>query len=177
MDILFYAWKGDDNLPSLGPPPLEGASVEVWRPAPGRIFPPLRFNMSSIVWWAFHFLMIFANRDYGVIYIKVGGAVAHSAIVTPRYFRFPFMEDADVQIGATWTSPEHRGRGLAKLAIRSVCKMWGAPTVWYLTEARNAASVRAVEGAGFKLLGAGTRRSRFGLKAFGYYRLSEMGET
>jgi RimJ/RimL family protein N-acetyltransferase len=146
-----------------------GYTCEVWRP---RVF-RLKANgvpaFPFVVWWIFHMLHVFSNRDYGLFLIRRDGKVVHRSVITPRYFRFPFMAAGDLQVGDTWTDPGERGKGLATIALESILKIHSTRrrTCWYVVESDNRASIRAVEKAGFTLAGRGIRTRRFGLGILG----------
>ena len=53
------------------------------------------------VWWLFHILHVFWNRDYALFVIRQNGKIVHRSVITPGYFRFPFMGKHDVQVGDT----------------------------------------------------------------------------
>jgi RimJ/RimL family protein N-acetyltransferase len=152
-----------------------GYRCEVWRP---EVF---RFNAKGmpafpfVMWWIFHMLHVFANRDYGLFIIRCGGKVIHRSVITPRYFRFPFMAADDIQIGDTWTEPKERGKGLATIALESILMTPSSRrrTCWYVVESDNQASIRVVEKAGFTLVGRGIRTRRFGLGILGRFVLTE----
>ncbi len=74
-------------------------------------------GVSFYVWRAFHAAHVFANRDYALLVIYDGDRLVHRSCVFPRYPRFPFMRDDDLQIGDIWTDPDYRGQGLATRAI------------------------------------------------------------
>jgi RimJ/RimL family protein N-acetyltransferase len=119
-----------------------------------------------------HKLGLFANTDYSaLLLIQKNHPQAHISSVFPGFARFPFMGPDDLQIGATSTSPDARGQGLATRAILEIMDVLGQPgrTFWYLTEAANIASCRAIEKAGFHCVGEGEKHSRLGLRALGYY--------
>jgi RimJ/RimL family protein N-acetyltransferase len=101
------------------------------------------------------------------------GRVVHRSTLFPPFFRFPFMQRHDLQIGDTWTDPSERGRGLAGVAVRIARAT--VPTdgrVWYIVDEKNTASIRVIEKAGFELLGRGTRRARLFIRVLGYYALT-----
>ena len=99
----------------------------------------------------------------------------HRSGIFPGYFRFPFMAADDLQIGDTWTQPEYRGQGLATFAIQKIAEAFRKPgrTFWYVVEQENRASIRAVEKAGFEMLGEGNRTKRFGIRALGAYIIQQ----
>lgn len=153
---------------------VRGLRVVLWRPSATEPTPPGVEGTVFKVWWAFDQLRVFANRGYSLLLIYDGDRLVHRSGVFPRYFRFPFMGDRDLQIGDTWTDPQYRGRGLAHAAIVHIVRAVAEPdrAFWYLAEAGNEASVRVIERAGFALVGAGERTTRLGLRALGQFRLA-----
>ena len=145
--------------------------MELWRPSLTELAPPGLHSPALSVWWLFHHLRIFENRRYGVLAIYDGLTPIHRSVITPKWPRFPFMAKEDLQIGATWTHPSYRGRGLAVYAIGKVGELERrhCPRFWYLTEESNLASVRAAVGAGFSKYFEGSRTKRFGLRLFGAF--------
>jgi RimJ/RimL family protein N-acetyltransferase len=89
------------------------------------------------------------------------------------------MAQQDLQIGNVLTEPEHRGRGLATLAICKVVELMARQrrTFWYLTAEDNRPSIRAVERAGFRLAGVGTRERPFSFSPFARYLLSSSARS
>lgn len=152
-----------------------GGRVLVWRPSWRRVPPPLIRSRVNWVWWLFHNLHVFRSRAFCVILVVRDGRLLHRSNVFPPYFRFPFMRKRDMQIGDTWTDERERGRGIAT-AVIGVALARAAQRdgdAWYIVEANNRASIRAVEKAGFTLVGRGTRLPRLGLKPLGYYAITE----
>lgn len=141
-----------------------------WHPHGGSVCPPHNFSLRFLVWWAFHQLRVFYNRDYAVFLIFDGHRLVHRSCIFPGFFRFPFMGPGDLQVGDTWTHPDLRGQGLATHALRAIAAS-KAGTLWYVVEAANQASIRAVEKAGFERAGMGQKRPRAGLRMFGYYAI------
>lgn len=137
----------------------ENFTVETWRPARDG-FP--KFGSSiwpSIIWWAFHKIGVFSNPNCGILMIKERNEVVHRSLVTPKWYRFPEMQDKDLQIGDTWTREDFRGQGLAKIAISAIHREWSGQyaKMWYLTDTNNIPSVKVIEKAGYALAGIGER--------------------
>jgi RimJ/RimL family protein N-acetyltransferase len=95
----------------------------------------------------------------------------HYSAFTPRYWRFPFLRDGDLQIGDTWTEFSHRGRGIALFALLEIIRINRKPgrTFWYVVNELNAPSIRVVEKAAFSLVEKGTFVVPFGIKLLGSY--------
>lgn len=170
--IQFFARATADAPPQPELP--TGYRVEYWRPRGATWRPAGMPWMPAAFWTVLHHLRAFSNPDYGMVLIRRGDAIAHHLLVTPRWYRFPFMAAGDVQIGAVATNPAHRGLGLAKAGIAAACRTWDAPgrRVWYLVEPDNIPSIRAATACGFSLVGQGRKRPRFGTPALGQYVLT-----
>lgn len=172
-DWLFYrtAPSGAGEFPALA----GGYSAETWHPTLFRIVPSGFPILPFAAWWLFHTLRVFSNRDFGILLIRYQGSVVHRSVITPAYFRFPFMSKIDLQVGDTWTHPNHRGKGLATIALRIILSRPSPPErrFWYVVEADNKASIRVVEKAGFQMAGKGDRTTRLGLGLLGAYRFAQ----
>jgi RimJ/RimL family protein N-acetyltransferase len=170
-------WQGDVRLAHAHRSGDYAASF--WQPSFGAPFPPGRRDPRILSYSAMHALGLFRSADYAMVMLRDGaGTIAHSSMVMPGFARFPFMEAADLQIGATETRPEHRGKGLAVRAIDEIVARFGRTrNYWYLTEAANEASVAVIRKAGFRYAGSGDKCPRFGLRAFGFYAITHPADT
>jgi RimJ/RimL family protein N-acetyltransferase len=156
----------------------EGYGCSIWRPSIRSLWPPGTSDRRTWVRFAFRcaldFLRLFANRSCGAVCVFFEGQLVHYSGFTPRYWRFPFLADSDLQIGDTWTAPAHRGKGIARYALHRIVewKKQEGRKFWYVVAATNAPSIRVVEGAGFTLAGEGAWDKPFGMKALGSYNLN-----
>jgi len=166
-EVLFFSAQRACD-PPVAP---DGCIVTVWRPAGARWTPPGTSGLKWIVWRVFQVAGIFSTADYAVVQIWRGAALAHRSSVFPGYFRFPFMQPSDLQVGDTWTRESERGRGLAVAGLLTALAWAGGRRVWYVTTAANEPSVRVARRAGFRLAGTGVRRPAFGIGLLGAYRL------
>jgi GNAT superfamily N-acetyltransferase len=164
---------GEDAPPAR--PGTGGRDWILWRPSLLRFVPPGLPLVPYGAWWLFHYAGIFGNPDYRILLLYDKGVPLHRSVVTPPFFRFPFLGREDLQIGDTWTAPESRGRGIAAAALRQVVDRLGRPgrTFWYVVEEENGASIAAVRKAGFERHGTAVRTSRLGLRLLGAYELTE----
>ena len=169
---LFYTItvSADRAAPTLP----NGYTCEMWRPDLLHLVPKGVPFFPFAVWWLLHMLHGFANRAYAIFIIRRNGEVVHRSVITPRYFRFPFMAAADLQVGDTWTDPAERRKGLATIALESIISMPSSRvcTCWYIVEPDNRASIRVVEKAGFTLGGRGDRTRCLGLGILGRFLLT-----
>lgn len=176
-DLLFYVSEGAAQAGSRSEIP-EGSAFDWWSPSPLRPMPRWDRKPVYLVWWLMHGLHVFRNQGFTVLQLHRNGELLHRSVVTPGYFRFPFMAPEDLQIGFTWTEPAQRGKGLALRAIAEIHERFARPgrRFWYIVEKSNAASIRVIQKAGFRLLGEGAKQPRFGLGIFGAYRPDEAGD-
>lgn len=117
---------------------------------------------------------MFHAPGYGAVMLSQSGEpVDHRSMIMPRFSRFPFMGVDDLQIGATFTRPEARGKGLALRGTLEIVERFAKPgrNFWYLTEASNPASIAVIRKAGFQLAGVGRKHPRFGLRFLGFYEI------
>ncbi|MDF1503034.1 GNAT family N-acetyltransferase [Roseisolibacter sp. H3M3-2] len=162
--------------PSRPPAPValpEGYRLDRWRPGPLELAPPGPPSRKHLLFGVGAHAGLFAGPGYGAILVRRGDAVVHRSSVYPRYFAFPFMGRDDLQVGATWTDPAHRGRGLARAALLDAlarCHAEGR-RLWYLVEEENLPSIRAAAAAGLTVVAHAERRSRLGVHALGGYRI------
>lgn len=158
------------------PPDPSGYEFEVWSPTLSRIAPSSTPRTPYVAWWLFDRCHVFRNRDYSVVLGWHRGEVVHRTGVFPGYFRFPFMAHDDLQLGDVWTSPAHRGRGLAVHGLRvamTTLTQRRDRLFWYLSLETNTASIRAAERVGLVFHAHATRTRRLGLRALGAFELSK----
>ncbi len=169
--FLVFAWAAGEARPA-GLELPEGYRVRLWRPAGLRIIPPGPWEKRLIAWGLMHLFGGFRSRDYAALLVETAaGEVAHRSSAFPPYFAFPFMGRDDLQIGLTITEPAHRGKRLAACAIQAMLAAMVVPgrRFWYIVEAENRASVRAVEAAGLRRAGTASRSAGAGTRLLGRY--------
>jgi acetyltransferase (GNAT) family protein len=118
-----------------------------------------------------HRLHVFTSDDCGALLVRDGTRLVHYSGFTPKFWRFPFLADGDLQIGHTWTDPTYRGEGIALFALQTVVSKESKPgrRFWYVVEDVNLASIRVAEKAGFVLAGEGTWIKPWGLQLPGSF--------
>jgi len=172
MTLRFYRLAASDPRPAAGHVVSAPYRLDWWRPGLLRAIPPGCRPTPALVWWACHYAGVFRNRGYQVAAIvhDATGRASHRSSIFPGYFRFPFMDRDDLQVGDTWTAEDQRGRGLASGALRAIAERFhGARTLWYLTTEANTASCAVAERCGFRLAGTGAKLPRLGLGVLGSY--------
>ena len=166
---LFYRLAAREALRRVALP--AEFDIVVWEPARDGLPPSEIRDLANLVWMIFDRLGIFANRNCGVIMIRHHGKLVHRSLVTPRWLRFADMAADDLQIGATWTAPVERGKGLAAVAVAAVHAHWAGRfgAVWYIVDESNPASVTVIEKCGYRLWGKGIRTAPLGFSPLGRF--------
>jgi RimJ/RimL family protein N-acetyltransferase len=122
-------------------------------------------------WWALARIGAFSRRGFAELRIEREGRVVHRLIVTPRWYRFPFMGADDLQIGDVWTAPAARRQKLARIAIAEAQRRFRADgtAIWYVVEVGNQASAELARSCGCRHAAVGRRTRRLGLALLGQY--------
>jgi GNAT superfamily N-acetyltransferase len=169
--IRFFCRDGGAPVPpSLVLP--AGCALRIWRPDADGLPPARHCIAENMAWFAFDRLGLFARNDFAELSVWEERRMLHRLIVTPRWFRFPFMAAGDLQIGALWTAPHARRRGLARAAIAAAHRRFSACNrFWYVTDDANAASVRLALACFYAPIGTGKRTRPLGLAALGRFRI------
>jgi RimJ/RimL family protein N-acetyltransferase len=165
MSVLFFCRDAPQGT-SLPPLP-SGMTMRVWAPARDG-FPPSPLWRHNVLWWLMDRARLFAQRDFAEITLWQGDDLLHRLILTPRWYRFPFMAGQDLQIGNVWTHPAMRGQGLARLGVGQALAV-AQGRVWYVTGAQHRASIALATGMGFRPAGHGYRSRPFALHAAGRF--------
>lgn len=148
-----------------------GFEGRFWTPSLRQPWPPDLAPLPFAAWSAMHHLRVFRSRLFSIYLVTRGGRLVHRSCVLPAWYRLPFMAPGDVQIAATHTAPEVRGRSLAKAAVSAIVARYRAPgrAIWYFADRDNHASLRVIEQCGFAYAGEGARARRWGLALLGQY--------
>jgi GNAT superfamily N-acetyltransferase len=171
--VNFFRRDADSGTP--GPTLPAGLEFRCWQPAIHGYPPPGSRGIANIFWWALAKSGGFATATFAEIRINDGARVLHRLIVTPRWYRFPFMGGDDLQIGAVCTSPDARRRQLASAAIAEAHRRFGGDGTrfWYVTDAGNTASGALARSCGYELVATGRRTRRFGSRLLGKYVIDD----
>lgn len=165
--LIFRAHGGSTTLDELSTQ-ANGLRFTFWRPGLVRLNPPGQPLRNTLVWWGLHQTRVFRSRQYSVLLVREDQRIVHRSCIMPAWFRWPFMDSNDVQIAATWTEPDRRGRGIATLAAQIIVACAQPDqTVWYSTRELNESSVAVCRSAGLEPAGTAFRTQRLGLRSLG----------
>ena len=80
-----------------------------------QVFKPVFFSLKRhkgnilihIIWF------VFTLGKYFIVYIMDENKnIIHHSYALPKFFKFPFMQKDDIQIGPCWTHKDYRGKGI-----------------------------------------------------------------
>lgn len=151
-------------------------SYTIWKPSLFRIKPKGLPLFPFFIWWLFHCLRIFSNREYSVFLIYRGSKISHYSGIFPGLFRFPFMGRNDLTIGGSWTNVEDRGKGLYGFMLYKSVEIMRSQgrKFWTIIEEENIPVVKGHTKLKYKLYGYVIRTRRLGLKILGDYRIDSI---
>ena len=122
------------------------------------------FYSSFFAWAIFYFLKIFYRPEYKIflIYYKKKEIASYCAVL-PKYFKTPFMENNDLQIGPIGTRENHQRKGIALYLISKIIESYKDKKInfWYVARKENEPSIKLIEKIGFTKYGEGTKKKRF----------------
>lgn len=170
MNVHFYRYDADERAIEHVPPPPP-VEFRCWRPETDGFPAKGSRTLANYCWWLLTKTGGFARPGFTEIRAEDNAAVVHRLIVTPRWYRFPFMEPRDLQIGSVWTAPPARRRKLAHSAIAEAHRRFASEGArfWYVSQADNAASGALARSCGYRLVATGKRTRRFGVALLGQY--------
>jgi RimJ/RimL family protein N-acetyltransferase len=168
---LFYRRDGSTPPTSAFALP-DGYVAQWWSPFSRRPFSAaLGPSWKYLVWRAIYRRHALRAHFGGVTVSAPGGELVHCSIVFPKYFRFPFMGETDLQVGNLWTAQTERGRGIATYAVQEAIRRTHHQhlNLWYVAPDDNQPSIRVATKNGFLNYGIGRRRKRCGTWLLGTF--------
>jgi RimJ/RimL family protein N-acetyltransferase len=129
-----------------------------WYPTLSDFIPPDK-NFKYIIYWFFHYLRIFKNRDYSSLLIYHNEKNISSLLIVLAYFKWPFMNKKDIQFTFVITNSEYRGQGIASEAIKIAMSRFTKINrcFWYVTDTENKSSIKLCTKLGFDFVGYGEK--------------------
>lgn len=152
---LIFRLQKDRSIKVVG---IKKYTIYFWTPGLFRIKPKDK-GVKYIVYWIFHYLRVFKNRQYCYISVFNENEKIASAFAVPAYYKWPFMKKDDVQFTYVMTDKKYRGKGIAgKLLNEAICQLRDSvKDFWYVTNSNNIPSIRLAEKTGFSLYSEGKR--------------------
>ncbi len=106
-NYVFFNFKSHDVL-------IENSLRSVLDEYIIEMFCPTLFHLKEhpahVIIYLFWFL--FTKGQYRIIYVKKDNTIIHYTHILPKFFKFPFMNSKDLEIGPSWTDELYRGKGI-----------------------------------------------------------------
>jgi ribosomal protein S18 acetylase RimI-like enzyme len=130
----------------------------LWKPSLKHFIPQGK-SKKYLVYWLFHFLHVFKNRDYSALLIYEKDKLISSLLMVPAYYKWPFMNKNDLQFTYVLTHSSYRGKGIAEKAIRYGISKMTLPgrCFWYVTDSGNTSSINLCTKLGFEYYSTASR--------------------
>ena len=148
--------------------------LQLWQPSTFEFVPEGLPKIPFAAYWGFHYFRVFKSCNYRFCTIYDNSRLIHYSATFPAFFRFPFMNREDVQIGSIYTDPDYRGQGLAQLGVTHLLHNLSEVQrrIWYVVEATNKTSIRLAERVGFQLVGTGEKSRRTNYSLLSTYQIT-----
>ncbi|MCF6245174.1 MAG: hypothetical protein L3J43_09070 [Sulfurovum sp.] len=138
---------------------LKEYDIEIFVPS---IF-KLKRHSTKILIYMFWFL--FTKGQYRIIYIKKDNSIIHYTHILPKFFKFPFMNVNDLEIGPSWTDEVYRGKGIFPAVIAYAMQYFKEEnrTFYAFANIKNNSSQKAILKADFYKWMHGYKTNKLGI--------------
>ncbi|WP_114752699.1 GNAT family N-acetyltransferase [Pleomorphovibrio marinus] len=156
--LLFKLFK--ENLACTNSFPENSIlKFEIWRPSI-KNFIPKGYGKKYLSFWVFHYLKVFKNRNYHAILAYKENKLIGSLLLVPKYYKWDFMENNDLQITYVKVNKDERGQGYGEILMKFTLQYlenikFG--DLWYITDTNNMTSQNLAYKCGFFLYSECTR--------------------
>jgi ribosomal protein S18 acetylase RimI-like enzyme len=125
-----------------------------WKPSLKSFIPPQK-SKKYFLFWLFHFLRIFRNKNYTTLLVYDDQVLVNSVMILPASFKWPFMQTNDLQFMYLITHQDYRGKGIAEKGIRYALGKLSEQgrDFWWVTDTNNTASIKLCSKVGFHFFG------------------------
>lgn len=105
-------------------------------------------SIMHVIWFFFTF------GKYKIVYVYDGEKLIHYTHAIPKFWKFSFMSNNDLEIGPCWTDEKYRGQGIYPYIIQQITKKDIEDRNWFMiVDKNNIASIKGMEKAGFEKVG------------------------
>ena len=104
--VFFHLHSEDFHSEERFEEVLEDYDIEIFFPTLFR----LKKHPAKVSIYLFWFLFTLAK--YRIVYVKKDNTIIHYTHILPKFFKLPFMNSRDLEIGPSWTDELYRGKGV-----------------------------------------------------------------
>lgn len=159
---LFFRFDYEDdesNKTLLYTTELKGYNIEQFIPS----FTNLKKHDAKILIYIFWFIV--TGGKYKIIYLKKDDEIIHYTHILPKFFKLPFLDLNDLEIGPSWTKESYRGQGIFPVIINYITHHFKKEgrSFHILARIENLASQNAIKKTGFYIWAKGYKTDFFGI--------------
>lgn len=147
--------------------PVKEKFEKVWEEYDIEIFAPTLFQLKkhSAKMLIYLFWFIMTKGKFRIIYVKKDKIIIHYTHILPKFFKFPFMHDKDLEIGPSWTAQGHRGKGIFPAVLTYAIQYFKEKkrTFYVFAHIDNHPSQKAILKAGFSKWMNGCKTEKLGI--------------
>ncbi len=136
-----------------------------------KVFKPKIFSLQKHGHFSFIYILWYLSTfgKYQIIYVYDKNKLVHYSHIIPRFWKFQFMEENDLEIGPSWTNTDYRGEGIYPFILNFILDKYEQEykNFYMIVNKTNTKSIRGIEKAGFVQEGEVQKRGIFGI----YYRV------
>jgi len=125
---------------------------KIWTPSLLNFLPPNK-SFKYIIYWLFHYTRIFKNRNYSAIIVYKDKNLIASLLMVPKYYKWKYMKNNDIQFTYVLTEADYRGKKIAPLMINFGFNALRdkVDNFWYVTDNSNVSSMKVAEKLNFNV--------------------------
>jgi len=131
------------------------------------IFSPTLFQLKkhSVKVYIYLFWFLFTKGQYRIIYVKKDNTIIHYTHILPKFFKFPFMNSKDLEIGPSWTDELYRGKEIFPAVIAYTVQYFKEEkrTFYAFAHIDNIPSQKAILKVGFSKWMNGYKTEKLGI--------------
>lgn len=140
-----YLYLNINNYKNLDESSLSEFKIEIHEP---NIYHRTKHNNNIFRSYIDYF--VFYGK-YRILYVLDNEKIVHYTYITSKCYRFPFMNNNDIQIGPCYTYEKYRGKKIYKSVLSHIINNTSDnKKIWIYTTEDNHISQRAIESVGFK---------------------------
>lgn len=138
---------------------LKAYQIEQFTPT----FLNLKIHDANTLLYIFWFIVTFGK--YRIIYLKKDDDIIHYTHILPKFFKLPFLDLNDLEIGPSWTKESYRGQGIFPAVINYVVQTFKKKerSFYAFAHIDNIPSQKALKKARFDMWGHGYKTGFLGV--------------
>lgn len=145
--LLIYSKVATSEMPVFWPDKFPGFKFVKFDP---KLWSLSRYGFS---WKINLFWYLSSKGNFSILVLMKDETVVHYSYITPKVFRFPFMNNRDMQVGPCVTHISYRGQGIFRRVLELIPLLYPqSETIWTYTTEDDVAAQKAFKNAGYKFI-------------------------